>query len=79
VLIREAISNGASNGWNQVGGSDTQYVVVGVGTVTVGIEHSQVQSGDVKRVNGSCSAGKVELTGEQIAIAGRTYRGGLTQ
>jgi hypothetical protein len=49
------------------------------GTVTVGIEHSQVQSGDVKRVNGSCGAGKVELTGEQIAIAGRTYRGGLTQ
>jgi hypothetical protein len=49
------------------------------GTVTVGIEHSQVQSGDVKRVNGSCGAGKVDLTDEQIAIAGRTYRGGLTQ
>jgi hypothetical protein len=49
------------------------------GTVTVGIEHSQVQSGDVKRVNGSCGAGKMALTGAQIAIAGRTFRGGLTQ
>jgi hypothetical protein len=27
----EAISNGAANGWNQVGGSDTNYAVVGVG------------------------------------------------
>ena len=49
------------------------------GTVTVGIEHSEVQSGDVKRVNGSCNAGKVELTGAQTAISGRAYRGGLTQ
>jgi hypothetical protein len=49
------------------------------GTVTVGIEHSEVQSGDVKRVNGSCDAGKVELTGAQTAISGRAYRGGLTQ
>jgi hypothetical protein len=49
------------------------------GTVTVGIERSQVQSGDVKRVNGSCGAGKIELTGAQTAIAGRIYRGGLTQ
>ena len=48
------------------------------GTVTVGIEHSEVQSGDVKRVNGSCNAGKVELTGAQTAISGRAYRG-LTQ
>jgi hypothetical protein len=49
------------------------------GTVTVGIEHSEVQSGDVKRINGSCGAGKVELTGAQTAISGRAYRGGLTQ
>jgi hypothetical protein len=47
--------------------------------VTVGIEHSEVQSGDVKRVNGSCNAGKVELTGAQTTISGRAYRGGLTQ
>jgi hypothetical protein len=49
------------------------------GTVTVGVEHSQVQSGDVKSVNGSCAAGKVELTGAQTVISGRAYRGGLTQ
>jgi hypothetical protein len=49
------------------------------GTVTVGIEHSEVQSGDIKRVGGSCNAGKVELTGGQTAISGRAYRGGLTQ
>jgi hypothetical protein len=49
------------------------------GTVTVGVEHSQVQSGDVKSVSGSCAAGKVELTGAQTVISGRAYRGGLTQ
>src|SRR2546430_11721252 len=27
----EAISNGAFAGWNQIGGSDTNYTVVGVG------------------------------------------------
>ena len=46
------------------------------GTVTVGIERSEVQSGDVKRVSGSCGAGKVELTGAP-SIAGRIFRGGL--
>jgi hypothetical protein len=49
------------------------------GTVTVGIEQSQVQAGDIKRVKGSCGAGKIELTGgAQTAISGRAYRG-LTQ
>jgi len=46
------------------------------GTVTVGIERSEVQSGDVKRVSGSCGAGKVELTAAP-SIAGRIFRGGL--
>ena len=46
------------------------------GTVTVGTEQSEVRSGDVKRVNGSCGAGKVELTGAP-SIAGRIFRGGL--
>jgi hypothetical protein len=46
------------------------------GTVTVGTEQSEVRSGDVKRVNGSCGAGKVELTAAP-SIAGRIFRGGL--
>ena len=47
------------------------------GTVTVGIDQSQVQSGEVKRSEGRCDAGKTELTGAHTEIAGRTFRGGL--
>jgi hypothetical protein len=47
------------------------------GTVTVGIDRSQVQSGKVKRFDGRCDAGKMVLTGAQSEIAGRTFRGGL--
>jgi hypothetical protein len=47
------------------------------GTVTIGIEQSQVQSGEVKRSEGRCGAGKMELTGAHTEIAGRTFRGGL--
>jgi hypothetical protein len=46
------------------------------GTVTVGLDRSQVQSGEVQRSIGRCSEGKSELTGAQ-SIAGRTFRGGL--
>jgi hypothetical protein len=48
------------------------------GTVTIGTDRSQVQSGEVKRFVGQCGAGKMELTGTQSAIAGRTFRGGFT-
>jgi hypothetical protein len=47
------------------------------GTVTVGIEQSQVQSGEVQRSERRCDAGKMELTGAHTEIAGRTFRGGL--
>jgi hypothetical protein len=47
------------------------------GTVTVGIDRSQVQSGEVKRFEGRCGAGKMVLTGAQSEIAGRIFRGGL--
>ena len=46
------------------------------GTVTVGLDRSQVQSGEVQRTAGGCGAGKSELTGAQ-SIAGRIFRGGL--
>jgi hypothetical protein len=49
------------------------------GTVTVGIERSQVQSGDVERIVGRCGSGKREFTDAQGTIAGRTFRGGLTR
>ena len=47
------------------------------GTVTVGLDRSQVQSGDVKRFVGPCVAGKIELTGAQ-SVGGRIFRGGFT-
>ena len=47
------------------------------GTVTVGPDWSEVQSGEVQRLRGECGAGKMVLTGTQSPIAGRTFRGGL--
>ena len=47
------------------------------GTVMVGLDGSQVQSGEVQRSVGRCGEGKSELTGAQ-SIAGRTFRGGFT-
>ena len=46
------------------------------GTVTVGIERSQVQSGEVTRTGGRCDPGRIVLTGAESHIAGRTFRGG---
>ena len=46
------------------------------GTVTVGLDRSQVQSGEVQRFVGRCGEGKPELTGAP-SIAGRTFRGGI--
>jgi hypothetical protein len=45
------------------------------GTVTVGTDWSEVQSGEVRRMRGQCDVAKVVLTGAQSAIAGRTFRG----
>ena len=47
------------------------------GTITVGSDWSEVQSGEVQRLRGECGAGKMVLTGTQSPIAGRTFRGGL--
>jgi len=49
------------------------------GTVMVGMTRSQVQSGEVKRFDGPCGAGKMVLTGAQSEIAGRAFRGGPAQ
>ena len=45
------------------------------GTVTVGKDWSEVQSGEVQRLRGECGGGKMILTGAQSPIAGRTFRG----
>ncbi len=45
------------------------------GTVTIGTELSEVQSGEVFRVKRECGNGKMVLTGDQTAIGGRTFRG----
>ena len=45
------------------------------GTVTVGTDWSEVQSGEVRRLRGQCDAGKMVLTGAQSHIGGRTFRG----
>ena len=45
------------------------------GTVIIGIDRSEVQSGDVERIRVQCEAGKMILTGAQSPIAGRTFRG----
>ena len=44
------------------------------GTVTVGLDWSEVQSGEVQRLRGECGAGKMVLTGTQTPT-GRTFRG----
>src|SRR5713101_6200842 len=45
------------------------------GTVTVGTDWSEVQSGEVRRLRGQCDAGKMVLTGAQTHIGGRAFRG----
>jgi hypothetical protein len=46
------------------------------GTVMVGLDRSQVQSGEVQRSVGRCGEHKSELTGAP-SITGRIVRGGL--
>ncbi len=49
------------------------------GTVTIGTDSSEVQSGQIVRARGQCAAGKMVLTGAQTPIGGRTFRGGPSQ
>jgi hypothetical protein len=45
------------------------------GTVTIGTDASDVQSGEVVRIKGQCGVGRIVLTGAQTAIGGRSFRG----
>ena len=45
------------------------------GIITIGTDSSGVQSGEVQRLPGHCDNGKMVLTGVQMPIAGRTFRG----
>jgi hypothetical protein len=45
------------------------------GTVTIGTDWSEVQSGQVVRARGRCGVGKMVLTGAQAPIGGRAFRG----
>jgi hypothetical protein len=45
------------------------------GTITVGMEQSEVRSGQVKRIQGYCTTGKVELSDGDINAGGRVFRG----
>jgi hypothetical protein len=45
------------------------------GTVTVGTQRSEVQSGHVRRIEGHCYSGRMELTGEEAHVGGRVFRG----
>jgi hypothetical protein len=44
------------------------------GTVTVGTQRSEVQSGHVRRIEGHCYSGRMEPTGEQAHVGG-VFRG----
>jgi hypothetical protein len=46
------------------------------GTITVGTDRSEVQSGQVRRTKGECEVGKMVLTSALSHIGGRTLRGG---
>jgi hypothetical protein len=45
------------------------------GTVIIGTESSEVQAGEVVRVNGQCGGDRFVLTSAQTAIGGRSFRG----
>ena len=45
------------------------------GTVTIGTDWSEVQSGRVVRARGQCAAGKMMLTDAQSPVGGRIFRG----
>jgi hypothetical protein len=49
--------------------------ITGPGTVTVGTDRSEVQSGEVKRTRGKCDVGKAVIPDAQGGFGGRTFRG----
>jgi hypothetical protein len=54
--------------------SCTRETITG-GTVTIGTDSSEVQSGQVVRMRGHCGTGQMVLTSAQAPIGGRTFRG----
>jgi hypothetical protein len=54
--------------------SCTKETITG-GTVIIGLDQSEVRSGDVRRQAGSCYTGKVELTRAIGTVGGRALRG----
>src|ERR1700721_2854267 len=46
-----------------------------VEALTVGTQRSEVQSGHVRRIEGHCYSGRMELTGEEAHVGGRVFRG----
>jgi ELWxxDGT repeat protein len=83
----EAMSNGGSNGWNQIGGSDTHYSVVGVGdcygTGTSDILFRNSSSGDTwfEAMSNGAFAGWHEIGGSNTSYtaygAGDFYGNGV--
>ena len=45
------------------------------GTVTVGTQRSEVQSGPVRRIEGRCYSGRMQPTDEEAHVGGRVFRG----
>ena len=45
------------------------------GTITIGLDWSGVQSGEVQRMPGQCDSGKMVLTGTHTPASGRIVRG----
>jgi hypothetical protein len=56
--------------------SCTRETITG-GTITIGTEQSEVQSGQVRRIQGTCTAGKAELRTrlDSNPAGGRSFRG----
>ena len=74
----EALSNGAFNGWHQVGGSDTHYAVVGVGDYfgngTDDILFRNNSTGDtwVEALSNGASAGWHQIGGSNTSYTVKT-------
>jgi len=45
------------------------------GTVTIGTDQSEVQSGEVTRMRGPCVVGRVDISNGEFSVGGRSFRG----
>jgi hypothetical protein len=45
------------------------------GTVTIGTNQSEVQSGEVTRMRGPCVVGRVDISNGEFSVGGRSFRG----